>query len=106
MSRRTHDQDRPRLAGSPAVCGEIVHPEERLLLFPRVVPGERGNSVFGGSNRGGARRPDWGGDEPPGDAPAYSPTTAVAAISTRNSGLTSPACTHARAGGFSGKYEP
>ena len=36
----------------------------------------------------------------------YSSITAVAAISTRNSGLTRPACTHARAGGFSGKYEP
>jgi len=30
----------------------------------------------------------------------YSSITAVAAISTRNSGLTKPACTHARAGGF------
>ena len=36
----------------------------------------------------------------------YLSITAVAAISTRNSGLTKPACTHARAGGFSGKYVP
>ena len=36
----------------------------------------------------------------------YLSITAVAAISTRNSGLTRPACTQARAGGFSGKIRP
>ena len=41
-----------------------------------------------------------------GVAPRQLSITAVAAISTRNSGLTSPACTQARAGGFSGKYVP
>ena len=41
-----------------------------------------------------------------GAVSGYLSTTAVAAISTRNSGLTKPACTHARAGGFSGKYDP
>ena len=76
---------------------EAYLPDAGLEWLRLVCRGDDANEV--GIERGSPPRD-------PRTAPGYLSITAVAAISTRNSGLTRPACTQARAGGFCGKYDP